>query len=432
MRKLCIYLIVFASVVGLFGCTAEQQEPERTEENETINDTTYVPEEKETQPDAEETSEIGDKLGQQDTYWVASEWYSEDTDEREQLQPDTWALDLMIYVDGTARFRDIHDGISLVDDSLLALSWERTDKGELLFFSKLYSKPVLRGTCENGVLYLNYYGVTLTMNENEMPKDIGEVYTPAELAGTWLMVCGETEGWQWEAMPNELSSLVFHVAAYDGPLEMWADMETLDYYGTMTDADYGQEVLILNKAIYDDCENNSWCVRMGPESPKDENGYPTETEFYATLLDYNTLLLQRYYTIDGCPAVSYQTYWRFPKIVSWRMPEYIELGDSNWACTGYVNSQREDRSPPEEMEDFAITFNADQTCFLFFGEDIIQGAWQVENGGVILLRGAEEEFWFGGAISAHSVETTYEVSDAYEMALYYNGGILRLKMTGYG
>ena len=145
-----------------------------------------------------------------------------------------------------------------------------------------------------------------------------------------------------------------------------------------------------------------------------------------------TLIMQRYYTVDGCQAVSCQTYWRFPEMVSWRMPDYTQLGYSNWVCTGYVNSQGEDRSPPEEMEDFAIVLNKDQTCFLFFGEDIVEGTWQIENGGVVLIRGAEEALWFGGAISTHSVETTYEVSDVYEMALYYNGGILRLKMTGYG
>ena len=114
------------------------------------------------------------------------------------------------------------------------------------------------------------------------------------------------------------------------------------------------------------------------------------------------------------------------------MPEYIELDYSNWICTGYVNSQGEERSLPEEMEDFSISFDADQTCFVFFGEEAVQGTWQIENGGVILLRGNEEEFWFGGVVSVHCVETTYEVSDAYEMVLYYNGGILRLEMTGYG
>ena len=371
----------------------------------------------------------------EDSYWVAEAYYNEDGEGAEgphTLDPKVWFADLMLCADGTARFRDIRENVCLMDDSYLNLTWEKAENGHFIFHSKICAFPVLDGIYENGVLLVEYMGMTLTMKQIPEITPVNLENLPAELVGTWLMVSGETEGGQWEAMPGTLSSLVFRVTAYDGPLELRADLEEMDYYGTMNDAVHDQPVTILNKALYDGCGNNSWSVRIGPESPKDENGYPTGTEFYATLVDYNTLILQRHYTMDGFQAVSYQTYWRFPEIVSWRMPEYIVLEDSNWACTGYVNSQGEDRSPPEEMENFAITFLEDQTCFFFFGEEVIPGTWQIENGGVILLRSADEEFWFGGTISAHSVETTYEVSNVFEMALYYNGGILRLKMTGYG
>ena len=432
MRKIGVCLLTIAIVLGcLVGCNGGAQ-PIDTEPSISPTSPTKETESEKTEPTQSEKMEL---VVDEDSYWVAETYYSEDGEGAEgphMLEPEVWFIDLMLYADGTARFRDIRENVCLMDDSYLNLTWEREENGHFVFYSKIYSRPVLDGVYENGVLLVEYMGMTLTMKQIPEITIVNQESLPAELVGTWLMVSTEVEGGQWEAMPEILSSLVFRVTAYDGPLELRADLEDMDYYGTMNDATHDQPVSILNEVLYDGCGNNSWSIRIGPESPKDENGYPTETEFYATLVDYNTLLLQRYYTMDGYQAVSYQTYWRFPEIVSWRMPEYIELEDSNWACTGYVNSQGEDRSPPEEMEDFAITFNGDQTCFLFFGEETVQGTWQIGNGGVILLRDTEDVFWFGGAISAHSAETTYEVSDVFEMALYYNGGILRLKMTGYG
>lgn len=426
MRRIYACMLAMAMIAGLWGCAAEQQ-PIPTQQSSTNAAHTQT----QTQPATEETFE--DKIGQQDTYWVASEWHSEDTGETQALQPDLWALDLMICCDGTARFRDIHERVCLVDDSQLTLTWERTEQGALLFFSRLHPQPVLRGTCEDGILYLDYQDVTLTMQEQDVPKEIGQTYTPAELVGTWLLVSGEVEGDQWEAMPDELSSLVFRVAAYDGPLELRADLERMDSYGEMIDAAHDQEVQILDEALYSGCDNGIWSVRIGPESAKDENGHPVETEIYATLLDYHTLLMQRYYTLDGAPTVSYQTYWRFPELVTWQAPEYLELEYSNWACTAYTNFQGEDRSPPDEMTDFSVLLGPDQTCYLYYGEEtVLQGTWQIGNGGVLLLRSDDEAFWFGGVISTHCVETDYEVSNVYTLALYYNSGILRLEMTGYG
>lgn len=435
MRKLCVFLLVIAMIIAaLAGCTVSQP-PETTKETEPSQIPTQTEKETEiqTQPVTEETSGIEDKIGSQDTYWVASGWYAKDAGEVEALQPELWALDLMIYVDGTARFRDIHQGVCLVDDSYLSLSWERTADGELLFYSELYLQPVLRGTCEDGVLCLNYSDVTLLFQEEELPEEIGQAYTPAELVGTWLMVFAETEGYQWEVMPNELSSLVFRVVAYDGPLILRADMESLYYDGEMFDAAHDQEVSILNEALYNGCENGSWSVRIGQESPKDENGYPMEPEIYATLLDYNTLLVQQYYTLDGAPAVSYQTYWRFPELVTWRAPEYLDLDYTNWACTAYINAQGEERSAPEEMEGFSLILCPEQECLVSYDENTMyEGTWRLENGGVLLLQGEEDAFWFGGAMNVYCVETADGISDDYQMWLYYNGGILKLQMTGYG
>lgn len=439
MRKWFTFLLIFAiTAVSLSGCTANRP-PSPTGESAstaasaqteaTANPTTEAA----TQATTETIAAPADQIGLQDTYWIASGWYNEEINETEALRPEIWALDLMIYTDGTARFRDIHENIYLVDDSHLSLSWERTADGELVFYSHLYIEPVLRGTCENGILYLNYLNTPLVMEEREIPQEIGQFHIPAELVGTWLLVSGETEGSQWEAMPNTLSSLVFRVTAYDGPLELRADMELLDHNGTMTDAAHDQEVHILKEALYEGCENSGWSIRIGQESPRNEQGYPTDTELYATLLDYNTLLLQQYYTLDGAPAVSYQTYWRFPELVTWRAPEYLELDYTNWACTEYINTQGERRSPPAEMEDFSLILCPEQVCVVSYGDGTtLTGTWQVGNGGVILLQGDADAFWFGGVLSVHCVETNAEILDVIDLALYYNGGILRLQISGYG
>ena len=432
MRKKLACLLALVMELGcLAGCDGSIQ-PIDTTPSVSATSPTKETETGKTEPtQSRENAFVVDE----DSYWIAETYYSEDgagAEGPQALASEDWFADLMLCADGTARFRDVRGNVCLADDSYLNLTWEKAENGHFLFYSKIRSLPVLDGVYEDGVLLVEYLGMTLVMNRIPEITAENRESLPAELVGTWLMVSAETEGYSWETMPDALSSLVFRVAAYEGPLELRADLEEMDHYGTMNDALHDQSVSILNEVLYDGCGNDNWSVRIGPESPKDENGYPTETEFYATLLDYNTLLLQRYYTMDGFQAVSYQTYWRFPEIVSWRMPEYIALEGSNWVCTEYVNSQGEDRSPPDEMKDFAITFDANQTCFLFFGENVIQGTWQLENGGVILLRDAEDAYWFGGAISAHSAETTYEVSDIFEMALYYNGGILRLKMTGYG
>lgn len=438
MRKICIWLLVTTiSVFFLAGCNAKDiptNPPSATTQDEQTQPES-IPVEVETQ----EVSMQENPVGHEDTYWVASQWYGDDgerTEGPQSLPTDSWYLDLIIRVNGTAQFRDIHEGVCLMDDSYLNLVWERTPEGELLFYTVLYPEPVLRGTCESGVLSLEYWGTTLTMQQEAMPQTIGQMYTPAELAGTWLLVSGETEGYQWEAMPNELSSIVFQVTAYDGPLVLSADIEERDYYGNLQDSSYGQIVEVVKLPLYEGCENEAWSVRIGNTSALDANGFPLETEFYATLLGEDKLLLQRWYTLDGYPAVSYQTYLRFPDLVSWMSPESMNLNYSNWVCTGYEDTSGEELPLPPELDGFSIVLGPDQDCYLYYGDGSMQdGTWTLGNGGVLLMRGAEtleEPFWFGGAISGYWVETTDESIETYQMALYYNGGILKLAMNGYG
>lgn len=428
MRKLVTWLLVIAMIAGAMTACGSKEKTGRTSSAG-----------KNTLKDIVNPEDTDVPIGHEDTYWVAEAYYGEDEEGVEgphTIESETWALDLLIRVDGTACFRDIHEGILLMDDSYLDLMWERTPEGEFLFYSVLYPEPVLRGVCENGILSLEYWGVVLTMRQETMPQTIGQMYAPAELAGTWLMVSGETEGWQWEAMPNQLSSIVFEVTSYDGPLILRADIEERDYYGDMIYSGYAQTVEVLQEPLYEGCENEAWSVRIGEASALDANGYPIDTEFYATLLGDNKLLLQRYYTLDGYPAVSYQTYLRLPDLVSWMSSESMCLDFSNWVCTGYEDASGEELPIPSELDGLSIILSEDQICYIYYGNgDVCEGTWTLGNGGVLLMRGAEtleEPFWFGGAISGYWVDTTDGPKETYQMALYCSGGILKLSLNSYG
>ena len=370
-------------------------------------------------------------VGEGDTYWIAETYVSDEG--VQSLLPKEWMMDLLIRVDGTARFRDVREAVSLTDDSTQYLIWEKTEEGHILFYSSLHTLPVLDAVCEDGILTVTYMTMTVTMGQRQIPDTVGEDLIPAELVGTWLMVSGETEGYQWEAMPGELASLVLRVAYQDGLLTLMANMEDRDHYGYCNDFYYDLAGEVLQEPVYEGCGNETWCVRLGVESPRDENGYPTETEFYITLLDYNTLLMQRYYTMDGYPAVSYQTYARFPDLVSWRNGEALELDYTNWDCVGYTALSGEQQPIPAELEGLNIALNEDQVCYIRYADGRCEsGTWLLAHGGVVLLQGQEDEFWFGGAVSIYGIESEGETTDAYQLSLYYNGGILKLVLGSYG
>lgn len=435
MRKILIWLLAMVIVTGcLTGCGPTGQPAQTvpaTQSPETAAPTQAAAVPTETVP-VQTESQAAEPVDLADTYWVGVSWYNEDTGDRAVFDPESWSLDLDVHADGTARFRDIHEGIALTDDSLLYLSWECGEDGSFTFYSDLRPEPVLRGSCENGVLTLEYHDLTVLMEERPVPQTVGTRFTPSELAGTWLLVSGETEGWVLEAMPAELDSMVIRVDSFDGPLALAADLENRDYFGFLEESQYRQEMTILPMPLYPGCENEAWCARIGGESPRDGSGNPLEPEAYVTLLDYDTMLVQTYYTFDGYPAVSYQTYWRFPRLVSWMSYESMELGYTNWTCSGYRNAEGIWGPVPEEMEYFELSLDENGYCYVFpDGETPPEGTWAMYQGGVLRLTG-EDDFWFGGAVSGYYVETADGGSDVYEMTLYYAGGLLKLRMSGYG
>lgn len=228
---------------------ALEQLLEQLLERETLSGSEQV-EEEEIDPDTiieveEETENID--ITSDNTYWVADIGRTEDAGSGELivLEPDLWTLDLLMRFDGTAQFRDVHEGVCLMDDSYLNLTWERTPEGKVLFYNAIVEDPVFIAEYDKGTLIVEYLGMNFYMEQAAVPQSAGQMQIPAELAGTWLMVSGENEGYQWEAMPGELSSLVIGVTSIDGPLVLTADMETRDYYGDLMDSAYGLEVEVI-------------------------------------------------------------------------------------------------------------------------------------------------------------------------------------------
>ena len=434
MGKIRIRLVsLILAALCLAGCAPATEPPQTVPE--TLPQATTVPPSEtaavsapnETQPVAATEPSVP-----VDSYWTGVSWGTEEDGGVELFQPEIWSLDLLIRADGTARFRDIHEGISLTDDSLLELTWEQEHDGTYVFYCDICPDPVLWGTCKDGVLMLNYYNLPVAMEEKPLPQTVGTFHDPAELAGTWLMAFGETEGWEWEAMPANLDSMVIGVDYMDGNLSLTADVEERNRFGELEESAYSQKMTVLEEPLYPGCENERWSVRIGEESPTDANGYPREPELYATLLSYNTMLVQRYYTLDGAPAVSYQTYWRFPELVSWMDPEYIDLGYTNWVCTAYRDVDGNWGDVPEELERMELVLDEDGSCCLYpDGETPLKGIWSLHNGGVLLLDGGDD-FWFGGAVTGYYRETGDGATDVYEMTLYYNWGLLRLQLSSYG
>lgn len=432
-KKLLIAVVIAVSgSLCLAGCAAGNGSVSgQPSETVQIPETT-LPQETTPPASTEPQKEAPCPIGVEDTYWVATAWHSEDTGDGGVFAQQEWAMDLTVYVDGTACFRDVREGINLTEDSYRSMFWERSESGEYLFYSKLSPEPILRGTWHDGSFALDYFGLTLAVEPREMPRTAGERCSPAELAGTWLMVTQEENGCTAEAMPWDYSSLVLEVAYAEEGMMLTADMEQRNYDGQLLFHSYDREVTVENQPMFDGCENEAWCVSLGTVYPLDEQDNPQEFEVSATLLDYNTMLVQRRsLTEDG--AVTRQTYWRFPELTSWISPQDMELEYSNWECIGYTTFAGENMAPPEEMENLAIVLCPDGTCSVSFDEDTwYAGSWELGRGGLILIRDEEDAFRFGGAVSGYYVQNGFEAASCYQMALYYNGGILQFNMGGYG
>jgi len=382
-----------------------------------------------------------ESLPTEDTYWRACEWRTEFEEGKEDvllLPSETWMLDMVFYTDGTARFRDIQGDFYLLDESSLYLEWYQDEEGIIWFYTENYLEPFCYGIIEGEVFTLQYMGSDLIMEQFPMPQDVGEVFLPAELVGTWLMVSGETEGWEWEAMPGQLETLLFKTTWTAEAPSLVADREILNHYGNLEKAFYDQELTLLNEPLYVGCGNETWSVRIGPEYAKDENGCPEDTECYVTLLDRDRLLMQRYFALDGVPMVTYQTYRRIPPMLTWWDLKVAELAGTYWECASYWKADGTEMRMPPGFDDLYLFLEEGGVCML--GQlqtgsknyTDTQGIWILGSGGTVLVSGEGyespegdcPEFWYGGAACAWLIETEEGFEEHYHMYLYYDGGLI--------
>jgi len=372
-------------------------------------------------------------LPEGDSFWTACAYSVEG--ERIPLPNEDWWADLTLWADGTARLRQVEDELIIYDEHALRMTWTVEENGDIVFKCP-YSgdDPYYVGKLTEDGMELTQDGSTFYLEEAPMPREAGELYCPAELRGVWLQVSSEIDGYRENTMPGHFNSLVLTLEwdEKSGQDVLKAASEQGDCTGFVPgDTYFSYSVEVLEEPVYEGCGNESWSVRIGPTSPLNENGYPKDVERYATLLDRDTVLFQRYFSIDGGPAVSYQTYKRvIPYSPGWQM-ENEEITGS-WACTGYRNEAGEELAAPAGLEGFQLRLSDDRR-FIYrtdAGEDGV-GRWILGEGNTLLLYNDNDydalDDWFAGAAGMRKVVTAEYESEIYEICLWYDGGLMQLE-----
>lgn len=384
---------------------------------------------------AEESSQesLQDELLKEDTYWTAYELV--DFFGAEKLPADYKWIDLILWADGSAQLREVQNELILNNDLMLHMTW-KLEESTLGLYVEGFNEPYCEGTIDGNEIALSYYGSTLYLRQDTMPEEIGELLSPAQLTGTWILASGMVEGWEWDARDEREYGVLFFDSTWDeeiaGPT-LQADYESRAGWGEMRESFYDRELILLDEPIYEGCGNEKWSVRIGPESPLNEHGYPKETDYYVTLLDDNTLLLQRYYTIDGGPGVSYSYFKRIlPTASVWEL-ETAELEGGDWELVSFMDEEGKELDQVPGMENLSVHLDVMGCCSVSWEEpptgELVSGdaKWILGSGGGFLIcEGEQEEAWFSGGILMHNIETMEESIYNLEMYLYYAGGVIKL------
>ena len=381
-KKWITVLLPLFLLIGLVGC-GNQQAPSPAPPAEPTTETT---------PKTEESS---------DTYWIAYQWHSSDGEGAEgpfPMKSDTWMVDLLLCADGTACLRDIHDGLYLMDDADLHLTWTQDEDGTLQFSNDIYQNTVYHATQEEDELLFDYRGTILTMRQEALPKDAGEQFHPAELVGTWLMAT--------EKPNDKVESLIFKTVSTAEAVTLAADYECRDLTGTLDTAFYGQALTLLDQPLHEDCSNQTWSIRIVAD----------DTGIYVTLIDRNILLMRH----ADAAADHCLTFHRMPERLTWWDVQTEELAETAWIGP----------------DDLYLYLNIDSSFSIGHtgsNDEIVidtYGTWTLTNGGVLLLQG--EDVRYIGAVSGYCYETEYGFIESYDMALYDGTEIFRLSFQGYG
>ena len=120
----------------------------------------------------------------------------------------------------------------------------------------------------------------------------------AFLDGKWTFVSAETDGYEYTAAE----------VTFDSEITISENIANYTYSDDTTDVfnEFEAELELINEPVYEGCGNDLWSVKLNII-----NGYnQPDEEYYATLTDENTLLLQHLFPFDGTQGVSYTTYTR--------------------------------------------------------------------------------------------------------------------------
>ena len=258
------------------------------------------------------------------TYWTAvrHESYNPSFGRTEvsAMPTEKWWADLYLNEDGTALFREAL-GFGYASYLINAEWWLGADNALRLTGEDTYGDFVTmdgRKEKDGSVMLETPYGNRFYFEPAERPVSGGELCM-ADLEGAWRMSAGEVEG-------DEFSPEEMHVASLLNIERLWSDDEggyTLraDYYSAHlldTDApEYETEEDLLTEKLDEPLmyglPNELWSARLYAED--------SETEYYVTLTDRNTLYLQQYYELDNAPAARTAIYTREESL----LPETLTL-----------------------------------------------------------------------------------------------------------
>ena len=199
-----------------------------------------------------------------------------------------------------------NDGISGENYVYENASWELTQKDGYAVLSIDFRE--FAGVLRYNILYSEFLEdlyVAMDVLQQELPIGWEPLYRnlrkstapePAEMAGSWELAWTELEGYREEA------------EAGTAFLEITTDYEGA-YWISFTDYAFPEEnfedkeLTLVYAELYYGCGNDQWMATVNHTGP-------FGTEYNLTLLEDGTLLLQRYWEVEGMPMVSYGAYCR--------------------------------------------------------------------------------------------------------------------------
>ena len=137
-------------------------------------------------------------------------------------------------------------------------------------------------------------------NTDEVKKEESKTSAPEMLEGDWILSSVEVEGSEWTPEEAGIESEI--------SISISEDDTTATYFSKTeyTNDKFEAELDLALEPLYEGCSNDEWSVRFLTYN----STFGEADDFYATLIDENTLLLQHLYPFDGTQGVSYQTYVR--------------------------------------------------------------------------------------------------------------------------